>query len=99
MIAELIVASEVEQDISDVYGWYEDRRVGLGNEFVDCVDACPQRNRRQPEMHAVVYQSYRRALIRRFPYAVFYESTATQVTVYCICHTARDPEKWRHRLK
>ncbi len=50
------------------------------------------------EMHAKIYDEHRRALVRRFPYAVFYEYAEETVTVYCIFHTSRDPDKWRSRL-
>jgi len=46
----------------------------------------------------VVFETYRRALVRRFPYAVFYEYADEKVIVYCVMHTARDPNKWRERL-
>ena len=49
-------------------------------------------------MYAVVHEEYRRALIRRFPYAVFYAVTEAEVIIYGVFHTARDPEKWRLRL-
>ena len=38
------------------------------------------------------------SLIRRFPYAVFYEYAQETVTVYSVFHTSRDPDKWRERL-
>ena len=40
MVAELIIASETEQDIVEVYAWYEGRRTGMGEEYLSCVDAC-----------------------------------------------------------
>jgi plasmid stabilization system protein ParE len=98
MAAELILAPEAEQDIAEAYGWYESQRVGLGEEFLSRVDACIQGVLRSPESRRVVYEGYRRALVRRFPYAVFYEYGDGVVTVYCIFHTSRDPEKWRRRL-
>ncbi len=98
MAAELIIAPEAEQDIADAYGWYEDRRVGLGEEFLSCVDACIQAICRTPELHAQIHENYRRGLVRRFPYAVFYEYAADAVTVYCVFHTSQDPDKWRPRL-
>jgi plasmid stabilization system protein ParE len=82
MAAKLIVAPEVEQDIGETYSWYEDRRVGLGEEFLDCVDACINAICRMPEMYAVIYENYRRGLVRRFPYAVFYEYANNIVTIY-----------------
>ena len=98
MAAELILASETEQDIAEAYAWYEDRRIGLGEELLSCIDACIEAIRRTPEMHVVVHENYRRGLVRRFPYAVFYEYVEVTVIVYGVFHTARDPGKWRQRL-
>ena len=98
MAANLIIAPEAEQDIAEAYVWYENRRTGLGEEFMSCVDACIEAIRRMPEMHPRVHEDYRRGLVRRFPYAVFYEHVNGTVTVYCVFHTSRDPEKWRLRL-
>ena len=52
---------------------------------------------RTPEIHAVVHEDYRRGLVRRFPYAVFYKYAEGVVTVYGVFHTSRDPNKWRQR--
>jgi len=98
MAADLIIAPEAELDLAEAYGWYEGQRAGLGEEFLSCVDACIEAFRRMPEMHALVYETYRRALVRRFPYAVFYEYEEDTVTVYCVFQTSQDPEKWLRRL-
>lgn len=98
MAARLVVAPEAELDIAEGYVWYESRRIGLGEEFLSSVDACMEGIRRQPEMYPLVHETYRRSLIRRFPYAVFYEYSGMTVTVYSVFHTSRDPEKWRQRL-
>jgi plasmid stabilization system protein ParE len=98
MAVRLVVAPEAELDIAEAYVWYEKRRIGLGEEFLSAVDACVEGIRRQPEMYALVHDVYRRALIRRFPYAVFYEYAEATVTIYAVFHTSRDPEKWRQRL-
>ena len=49
-------------------------------------------------MYPVVHEDYRRSLIRRFPYAVFYEQSETTVTIYAVFQTSPDPDKWRQRL-
>ncbi len=46
----------------------------------------------------VEHEQYRRALVRRFPYSVFYEYTLQSVIVYSIFHTSQKPEKWFRRL-
>jgi plasmid stabilization system protein ParE len=98
MAARLVIAPEAEQDVSDAYDWYEQRRPGLGEEFLSCVDACIQQICRSPDLYGKAYAEFRRALIRRFPYAIFYESDGDTVTIYCVFHTSRNPAKWRDRL-
>lgn len=98
MTVEVAFAPEVGQDVTEAYFWYERQRLGLGEEFLSCVDACIQAISRNPEMHAIVHEDYRRALVRRFPYSVFYEYAGDAVTVYCVFHNARNPAKWRERL-
>jgi plasmid stabilization system protein ParE len=98
MAAELVFAPGAEQDIAEAYVWYEDRRAGLGEEFLSSVDACMESIRRQPEMHPEVHEGYRRSLIRRLPYAVFYEHIESKVMIYAVFHAAREPDRWRRRL-
>ena len=98
MAAKLILIPEAEQDLAEAHDWYELRRPGLGEDFLSCVDSCFQAIRRNPRLHAVVHEEYRRALIRRFPYSVFYEYGEDSVTVYCVFHDSRDPQKRRQRL-
>jgi toxin ParE1/3/4 len=98
MAVELILAPEVEQDISEAYAWYEQRRPGLGEEFLSCVEACIEQVCRTPDLYATIHRDYRRALVRRFPYAIFYEYSDDLVTIYSVFHTSRDPAKWRERL-
>ena len=99
MAVELVFAPEVATDIAEAYDWYEGRRTGLGEDFLSCVDACVRAICREPEIHGKVQENFRRGLVRRFPYAVFYEYAGNAVTVYCVFHTARDPQKWRERLR
>ena len=86
MNAEVIFAPEAERDIAEAYSWYEGRRVGLGEEFLSCVEASIQKIRRDPNLYPVIYKEYRRTLVRRFPYVVFYEFLTQQYgyTVYSI---------------
>jgi plasmid stabilization system protein ParE len=73
MDADLRFTSEAAMDIEHAYEWYEQQRAGLGGEFLSCVDAALQLMRRNPLLFAVVHEDFRRALVRRFPYAIFYE--------------------------
>jgi plasmid stabilization system protein ParE len=98
MAVEIVMTPEAEQDLSEAYDWYEQRRVGLGEDFLARVDAVIQGISRLPEFHPIVHENYRRAVVRKFPYVVFYEYAGGKVTVYCVFHTSQDPDKWRQRL-
>lgn len=82
MAVELIIAPEAQQDVDEAYCWYEDRRLGLGEEFLGCVEACIQAICRMPELHVRIHEEYRRALVRRFPFGTI-----------MLCKTDYTPEK------
>ncbi len=97
MVDKLIIAPEALNDISDSYGWYEQRRVGLGEEFLMCVDACIEQIQRIPGSNQIIHLNFRRGLVRRFPFAVIYEYEQNIVTVYAVFHNSRNPQKWKER--
>ena len=90
--------SEARQDIADAYAWYEEQSRGLGAEFLRCLEAAVLFTQRYPLMYPSVLSGYRRALVRRFPYAVFYQVEPDRVVVYAVFHCSQDPNKWRARL-
>jgi toxin ParE1/3/4 len=94
----VIAAPEAEQDVADAYAWYERQRVGLGEEFLTCLDACIDAIRRSPKMHPTIFKNFRRALLRRFPYAMFYEYESDVATVFGVFHTSRHPTRWMRRV-
>ena len=98
MDVELVIAPEARQDVDEAYSWYEERRTGFGEEFLGCVEACIQLICRTPELYPKVHEEYRRALVRRFPYAIFYDYFDGKVFLYSIFHTSKNPKKWRKRL-
>jgi plasmid stabilization system protein ParE len=95
---EVRFAPAVATDVEAGYRWYEDRRLGLGVQFLDSVLACLELIRRSPEFSERILGEYRRRLVRRFPYVVFYRYEDHSITIYGVIHTASDPAKWQARL-
>ncbi len=98
MAARVVFVPEAELDISEAYVWYDLRRPGLGEEFLSSLEATIERLCREPFSCPVIHETYRRALLRRFPYAVFFEYDEPTITIYGVFHTSREPAKWRQRL-
>jgi len=98
MSDELIFLREARDDIRTAYEWYEDQSLGLGLDFLRAVEASVQLIQRHPLMHQMVHEHYRRALVRRFPFALFYEHGGGKITVYAVFHGAQSPEKLLARM-
>ncbi len=98
MIERMIVRPEAEAEMAEAFEWYENRVSGLGFEFLSCIEAAISAIRRSPRQFPLVHRSARRALIRRFPYEIFYVEDDNSVVVLAVFHAKRDPKNWRNRL-
>ena len=100
MTTPTILVPEAKADIADAYFWYEDQSQGLGVDFLGCVEDVLLSITRTPLIYPLVHETYRRALLRRFPYAIFFEVDERRSIslVYSVFHCAQKPDKWRARL-
>ena len=98
MIERVTYTPEADDDIAESYDWYESREPGLGEDFLRCVEACVLGIQRHPELYPIAVDEFRRALIRRFPFEIFYEVADDCLIVYSVFHCSQDPQKWRERL-
>lgn len=88
---------EAEEDLEDASLWYEGHRVGLGEEFLDEVQQAIGLIEENPQSYPRVHGEIYRALIRRFPFGIFYLLESETVVVLAIIHASRDPDSWKNR--
>ena len=93
----LVVRAAAEADILDAALWYEQRSPGLGREFLRAVDVALAEIARMPERYPTVHREARRALLRRFPYGVYFVVTPGSVSIVACMHARRDPRCWQER--
>ena len=77
--------------------WYDQRREGLGGEFVVALEDVIQLISEHPEAFPEIAAGHRRALLQRFPYAVYYRIAANVIDVIACLHTRRSSERWLRR--
>ena len=82
---------EVEADAISGYSWYEEKSPGLGEEFLRMFYACASDVPRNPLLYQKVHNEFRRCLLRRFPYAIYFTIMNNQIIVTGLFHCARDP--------
>jgi len=94
---EVRVRPEAERDMIEAASWYELQQPGLGREFLDEALAVFMRIADTPLGYELVHRSARRALLRRFPFAVFYAFGEGVVLVVGVLHGSRHPRHWMRR--
>lgn len=99
MSLPVVFRPQAEAEFEQAQSWYEERTRGLGQEFVTCVQATIEAVRRNPDQFQRVDGDARRALVRRFPYAILYLADPESVAIVAVFHTSRDPAVWRTRVR
>ncbi len=90
---------EVEDDAISGYSWYETKSPGLGDEFLRMFYACAGDMPRNPLLYQKVHGKFRRCLMRRFPYAIYFIINNDQIIVTGLFHCARDPRAIESQLQ
>ena len=89
---------EIEEDALNAYYWYEEKAVGLGEDFFRVFYASITEIQRNPFSHNKVYKNFRRKLTRRFPYSIYYIVQDNIIIVFGLFHTARHPRRIKSKL-
>jgi len=98
MALDVIVRPLAEADVREAAFWYERKRDGLGAEFTLELDVLYDRIARSPRQFPEIGEGARRALLRRFPYAVYFVIGEGVPVIIAVLHQHRRPEAWRGRL-
>ena len=93
----IILRLDAAAEIREAYHYYKDKAEGLGLEFVRTVEACLASIERHPQMYAIVHKQVRRAVLRRFPYNLFYVVEPDRIVVIACFHASRNPKEWQRR--
>lgn len=63
---------EVEEDTIGAYFWYEEKAKGLGEEFLRVFYTTIAEIGRTSLIYRKVYKNFRRCLLKRFPYSIYF---------------------------
>jgi plasmid stabilization system protein ParE len=93
----LVFRPEAAAELVDARAWYEGERVGLGAIFAAAVESTVTAILQRPLAYPRVKGDTRLALVRRFPYAVYFRPIDTEIIVLAVMHGHRSPQHWRSR--
>jgi plasmid stabilization system protein ParE len=89
----LVYTNQAEADLKNTFVWYEEKRKGLGYEFLNCVEAALQNIIVMPEMYQKRYGEIHGCPIRRFPFSIFYTSSNSEIVIHAVFDDRQDPQK------
>jgi toxin ParE1/3/4 len=101
MNVAILPAAELEA--AEAAAWYDDQRLGLGDDFLDELQKALARAQSQTDACSVLEDFpgpdlVQRCLLRRFPYMAIFLCRSDEILVVAICHVRRRPFYWLDRI-
>src|SRR2546423_5912525 len=85
-------------ELVDAAIYYERRVPDLGAQFRDEANQAAAKILEAPRRWRLIEADVRRALLVRFPFAIYYRILPDHLQILAIKHHKRHPEYWRYRL-
>jgi plasmid stabilization system protein ParE len=89
--------SEAAADVASAREWYDQERLGLGQEFGEALEHVVDLVADFPDAFPEIAPGLRRAILRRFPYSVYYRVSGDIIEVVACLHNSRSPDTWTAR--
>ena len=89
---QLIVTAEAELDLAEGFCWYQEQAL-LGAAFIFAVGKQFEHIASFPFACPVIAHDVRRAVVKRYPYNIYYSVNSQFVDVLAVWHGSRDQER------
>ena len=94
---EIRLLETAKDDLRQGWRFYQDNAEGLGDYFLDCIQADIGSLKIYAGIHEKA-EGFHRMLVKRFPFAVYYMIEDHFIDVYAVLDCRRDPELVVKRL-
>lgn len=84
-------------DIQLAKNWYNIQRENLGNEFLFEIEKLQAQIQSNPEQFPKSRNEIRKAVLRRFPYCLFFALKSNTIKIIAVFHNSRNPIIWKER--
>lgn len=88
----LVFHPAVEDDLASIYDYYEAFDPALPGRFEVRLDEQIERIELFPESGSILFESYRRVLLKRFPYMAVYLVGVERIDLLAVVSVRRDPD-------
>jgi len=89
---KLFYTDQAKEDLENSLAWYERQKIGLGQEFLTCIEVAIQSIKKNPHMYRLYYSVFHGCVVRRFPFVIFYTIEENEIVVHSIFDSRRNIE-------
>ncbi|SRR5258705_8336558 len=91
----LILRERAIIEINDAYDWYEDKKEGLGELFLEEFKEYAITIFKNPASFRTTYKKFREVPIKNFPFIIVYfiDDRKNKIIIISVFHTSRNPKK------
>jgi plasmid stabilization system protein ParE len=89
---------EAEFELNEAIEWYAHKQFGLDTEFMRCIDEAISKIQRNPKLFPIALKNSRKALVKRFPFTIYYEHKNNAIMILAVFHVRRNPKDWQKRI-
>ena len=86
--------SIAEEEVAAVAIQYEAEVKGLGSQFLDVIEHTLENISHFPKMYQTIDTEIHRAVVRHFPYHIFYTIDGEDIIILGFRHSHQDPASW-----
>ncbi|MCP5061249.1 MAG: type II toxin-antitoxin system RelE/ParE family toxin [Ignavibacteriae bacterium] len=82
-----------KDDVEIAFSWYENQKSGLGFDFLNSIEVSLNNISKFPKLYNNCYKNFRRSLIKKFPFAIFYTIEDSEIIIHSVFDNRQDPIK------
>ena len=86
----VIVGPRAERDIQHARQWYEKKQTGLGDRFLHEIGQVMLTLKNDADRFPIYHRRFRRVLLPRFPYKIFFILDGERALVLRVLHAKRE---------
>ncbi len=95
---EIELHPEADAELIEAAVFYESRVNGLGESFLAEFDGLKLLLQANPKIGVPENEVFRRVVLNRFPYSIFYSLEPNLIWILAVAHQRRRPHYWLERL-
>lgn len=98
MTLRIVFRRAAKSEYEDAAAWYNERRPGLGEEFMVEIEEAIAKAAEAPERYSIALGNVRRTVARRFPFSIYFRVRIDVLVVLAVFHGRRNPAICQRRV-